>query len=655
MAYLTKIKLNGTYYDIRDAEAYSAINILNGDDQTAGSVAKQIKDAISDIKGTSFQVVDQVPDVSVAEDGVIYLVPKTEGTGYSEWIKAKNQSGEYFMEEIGDTDIDLSDYETRDDATAMAKAIIVANEFEITEDASPVEGYIYITIHKDGTADEGIGTDPDDVVYRRKSLANQDELVELQHRVDTLEETVGHSGTESTAATGVFKYIDDLVSAEQHRADTELAKAVRDLNAQTGTATKCDIEMDSESEGTIIMNDMVTLIPESAVIEPDTSWYKPGKTSYTMSTPAEIKGLAKLVNEATDDFHGITITLEDDIDFGNQEIEPIGTMITYTPGKSIYNQTVEDMGGTVFTGTFDGAGHTISNFRITKDPGSANAPVTETGVGLFGIARNGSVIKNINLHNVTIEATDSHMVGALVGYVPKENTAGTGTLEISNCHITGLIKISGDYNVGGLIGRTEAGYSDAYIHDCSVEGSAGSFIQSTITGNVFCGVGGLAGCIYGTVTDNRIINNKVSGVVVYAAAEGVGGLVGHFERGIFEGNEINNVKLVNEFDTSLSMIEAVAVGVLAGNFDSQFKVGSTTSNVTVNENSFENITVSIPKTFNGTTIPIEVDENGYPNWTTWPVLGCFRNVEKINPSTYIHGTADYAVLKENITLERNQK
>ncbi len=58
----------------------------------------------------------------------------------------------------------------------------------------------------------------------------------------------------------------------------------------------------------------------------ETSWYigHENDTSYTISTAAQLAGLAKLVN-AGNTFSGKTITLGADIDLGGQEWTPIGT------------------------------------------------------------------------------------------------------------------------------------------------------------------------------------------------------------------------------------------------------------------------------------------------------------------------------------------
>ena len=45
----------------------------------------------------------------------------------------------------------------------------------------------------------------------------------------------------------------------------------------------------------------------------DTSWYQADETQLSISNPEELAGLAKLVNDGTTNFEGVTITLEADL------------------------------------------------------------------------------------------------------------------------------------------------------------------------------------------------------------------------------------------------------------------------------------------------------------------------------------------------------
>jgi hypothetical protein len=139
-----------------------------------------------------------------------------------------------------------------------------------------------------------------------------------------------------------------------------------------------------------------------------------------------------------------------------------------------------------FRGTFDGNGHTISNFSYT----SADA----TCIGLVGYAV-GAEIKDLGLigPNVNVERGNFH--GCLVGHLD------TGS--ITNCYVeTG--SISGNDYVGGLLGSNSGTITNCYF-----------------TGDVYGHntVGGLVGENSGTVTNCRS-SCSVNG------SDNTGGLVG---------------------------------------------------------------------------------------------------------------------------------
>lgn len=91
-----------------------AIDILNGDDTTEGSVSKQLKDALGDITEFDIKVVATLP--ATGEKGIFYFVPKEGGTDpdvHDEyvWVGTK-------FELIGNTKVDLSDYIAKTDIAA---------------------------------------------------------------------------------------------------------------------------------------------------------------------------------------------------------------------------------------------------------------------------------------------------------------------------------------------------------------------------------------------------------------------------------------------------------------------------------------------------------------------------------------------------------
>ena len=135
----------------------------------------------------------------------------------------------------------------------------------------------------------------------------------------------------------------------------------------------------------------------------------------------------------------------------------------------------------LFTGVFDGNGHTVSNF--TYDSTGTN------DIGLFGRLGSGGVIKNLGLINIDINVAGTvYKVGGLVGNSNKG--------EISNCYVTGTVTAMGSYT-GGLAGHN----NDAFISNC--------YANVIVTGNDYCG--GLVGSNSGGFILNCYAYGAVSG------------------------------------------------------------------------------------------------------------------------------------------------
>ncbi len=153
----------------------------------------------------------------------------------------------------------------------------------------------------------------------------------------------------------------------------------------------------------------------------DTSWYNENDTEFTLTTAAQLAGLAKLVNEGKDTFAGKTIKLGATINLAQYEWTPIGDS------------------DSVFAGTFDGAGNMVSamNFDIET---SKNGSFYYSG--FFGYVK-GATIKNVTFAEVDLRS--SHRVGGVVGYVNANDAAVTTVSQIT---IGGKIVSEVDYAAG---------------------------------------------------------------------------------------------------------------------------------------------------------------------------------------------------------------
>jgi hypothetical protein len=260
-------------------------------------------------------------------------------------------------------------------------------------------------------------------------------------------------------------------------------------------------------------------------------------------------------------------------------------------------------GAPTFTGTFDGANHTISNFTFSD---------TSDQVGLFGQVTGDGVIDGVadgeikNLHLTGVNVTGDDSVGALVGQLTGgriENCSATGTLTASsygggligqaltssvitqsnaNVAVTGL----GAY-VGGLIGATStSSVTDSYALGNVISqgwgsgGLVGYSVMDTIersyargnvsdAGTIIMGrTGGLLG--WGLFTTIR--HSYATGSVSSANGGGVGGLLG--------------------YANSATIVRSYAVGAVSGVSDFGGLIGFALVAPTFTGNSYWNATVN---------------------------------------------------------------
>ena len=158
--------------------------------------------------------------------------------------------------------------------------------------------------------------------------------------------------------------------------------------------------------------------------------------------------------------------------------------------------------GRPFTGTLDGQGYEISDLFIDRPD--------EDCVGLFGaisgfkLVEEG-IVENVGVLNVTV--TGGSYVGALVGYNYRVLDPGT----VSNSYSSG--SVTGEGNVGGLVGRNWGTVSNSYSTasvsgDSRVGGLVGSnedtvgnsYSTGSVTGTAY--VGGLVAVNEGAVSDS---------------------------------------------------------------------------------------------------------------------------------------------------------
>ncbi len=140
----------------------------------------------------------------------------------------------------------------------------------------------------------------------------------------------------------------------------------------------------------------------------------------------------------------------------------------------------------VFSGTFDGKGHSIAGLKVIDSISPA---------GLFGVVQTGAVIKNITVIGEIAPSGEAAMVGGIAG----ENYG-----HITNCTFIGTV--SGKHQVGGIAGFH--GYT-GIITNCRTEGD--------LTGETMSG--GIAGYNQGMLVkckNDMSVNGKSADISMYS-------------------------------------------------------------------------------------------------------------------------------------------
>lgn len=169
----------------------------------------------------------------------------------------------------------------------------------------------------------------------------------------------------------------------------------------------------------------------------DISWYDESQNEFSLSTPAQLAGLAYLVNSGHN-FLEKTVTLANDIDLTGHLWTPIGR--NSRKGTSIM----------LFAGVFDGGNHTIHNMTENMKIYSYAQGTTTVMGGLFGYGS--GEIRNITLAedcSVQVVATGSQYpyIGGICGLF--------GGIQMDNCHNRASVEgksLYSDTFVAGVLG-----------------------------------------------------------------------------------------------------------------------------------------------------------------------------------------------------------
>lgn len=222
---------------------------------------------------------------------------------------------------------------------------------------------------------------------------------------------------------------------------------------------------------------------------------------YQIASVEQLLSFRDSVNDGSaGGYAGSFIELAADLSLEGISWEPIGNM--------------DDMEtySTIFMGTFDGAGYTISGLRYETDEFIC-------GAGLFGVSY--GTVENLTLEDAVVTVTDgeSLAIAGVVGY-------NGGALE--NVRLTGNSSVTGNNCTGGLVGGNMGS-----ISGCEVDGAVVTVIgDNDFQGRlVQCDVAECGGLLIGGGFGGTVDDCVVSGTVKADGNEpvGLGGVGGCLE------------------------------------------------------------------------------------------------------------------------------
>ncbi len=214
--------------------------------------------------------------------------------------------------------------------------------------------------------------------------------------------------------------------------------------------------------------------------------------------------------------------------------------------------------GCLFAGSYDGGGHRISL------PYIGSKEESDRSIGLFNRLYNGAAIRNlilqprmqgilsdggalagaaqdsVSIRNVTVDGSITgcgERIGGFIGHA-------TGYLSFTDCHL--FAEVSGESQVGGLVGRMEHGRLKVDGLSNLREDYATALFTVNASGPSAGGVAGAlldAGCELSDIELRHAISEEdVNLKVIYAGAGRAGGIAG--EATLNQAGSLRNVKLL---------------------------------------------------------------------------------------------------------------
>lgn len=265
------------------------------------------------------------------------------------------------------------------------------------------------------------------------------------------------------------------------------------------------------------------------------NWYNKNQSTFDISTPQELAGIAYLVNNNFADFSGKTINIISDIDLAGKNWVPIG------------------LRSSIFKGNIEGNNHTIDNIKINS--GTSGAPYAAG----FCIYMQNSRISNLNFRgtlnvnnnylgfiaykatssnfeNISISCslTFSHSVSTSTSFEYSSSISGMIT-EATNCTFSDIrVTDNISYTFGDARGRSCYGKISLYAGGIVAKSSNSTFTKCHAINQFIATINGYSASNYYTSPgDSFITYGGIVGSLSGNSSKVIGCLV---ENILFEGS-----------------------------------------------------------------------------------------------------------------------
>lgn len=275
----------------------------------------------------------------------------------------------------------------------------------------------------------------------------------------------------------------------------------------------------------------------------DISWYTGDKSTYDISIPQQLAGLAQLVNDGND-FAGKTIVLKNDMYLNDT---PESKENAWVSIAMCQNRNAPERS---FQGNFQGNGYSIYNMYV---------PSGGSG-GLFGSIGDSGVVSAVNICQGSLNCGGciADCNKGIIQFCCNDSDVGSGDdYEIGGICNTNYNLVYGCQNrgdvrgeyAGGIVGENRV--APATINECSNHG--------TVRGDET--VAGIAADNYGWIYNCYNVGTIQDGVKGTGTARQIGGIVGDNRNGLAMGGGVEKCYVSCTFlQNAVMMLDAICTG-----------------------------------------------------------------------------------------------